>query len=268
MKRIIAFALALAGVLTACGSDEKPNTNTNTNTFDYKTGLATYTHTNNTYSTTRDKDGQSAVSTTIVAAVFDNNGKIIDINIDEVESKTRFDSTGRLIDYTGGEVVSKRELGDDYNMKAASGIGKEWYEQIDTLEKWLVGRDVNTVISSAKGRVSGLMDWAGADRATWGAEGRTAANSRTMNSNSDGNSVTGNSNSNSMTGGMGNDVTGGTAGGDIMDGVNSAIDDITGYNTDAPVRDDSWMDADLKAGVTIDTTYIQRAIEKAYRNAK
>ncbi len=261
MKRIIAFAMVFGSLLTACGGDEKPNTNTNTNTFDYKTGLATYTHTNDTYGTTRDKNGQSAVSTTIVAAVFDNNGKIIDINIDEVESKTRFDSSGRLIGYTGGEVVSKRELGDDYNMKAASGIGKEWYEQIDTLEKWLVGRDVNTVISSAKGRVSGLMDWAGADRATWGAEGRTAANSG-------GNSMVTGNDSNSVIGGTGNDVTGGTAGGDIMDGVNSAIDDITGYNTDAPVRDDSWMDADLKAGVTIDTTYIQRTIEKAYRNAK
>ncbi len=38
------------------------------------------------------------------------------------------------------EIKTKKQLGNDYGMKAASAIGKEWKEQAEHLEKFLTGR--------------------------------------------------------------------------------------------------------------------------------
>ncbi len=239
MKKIIFFTLFTAAlVLTACGATK---TNAAKN-FDYKVGTASYTHTNDSYGYTEGRNGRGAVSTTLVAAVFDNNGNIVRISIDEVESKIGIDSTGQLADFTAGEVKSKKELGDAYGMKAYSGIGKEWYQQVETLEKWLEGKAVNTIIGGASAKMF------------------TAENSYS----------TGNmTNSATTKGAVSSSVSSGIAG-DVIDGVNSAIDDMTdgtGYNNMGTNSAD-WMDTDLKAGVTINTSYIEKAIEKAWRNAK
>ena len=41
----------------------------------------------------------------------------------------------------------KTVLGDGYGMKAASGIGKEWFEQAEALEDWCVGKTVEEVVT-------------------------------------------------------------------------------------------------------------------------
>ena len=243
MKRIISAVCAVAMMLmvTACGDGTPPATN---NSTDYKIGTASYTHTNDTYGYTEGKNGQSAVSTTYVAAVFDNGGKIVKVMIDEVETRTAFDSAGQLAGYTGNEVVSKKELGDNYGMKAASGIGKEWYQQVETLEKWLEGKDIRAISSGAGGTVSAMTSPSPSP------EGKGIMRN-------DNSSVSGSRPGTAMA--EGNIVD------DITEGIDNAADSITGNTTyTAP----SWMDEDLRAGVTIDTTYMIKAIEKAYRNAK
>lgn len=50
--------------------------------------------------------------------------------------------------------VSKKETKDDYNMKGASSIGKEWYEQIEFLEKYLVENGIDSVNVNAEGYAS------------------------------------------------------------------------------------------------------------------
>lgn len=45
------------------------------------------------------------------------------------------------------EIMSKVELGDDYGMIRASGIEKEWYEQIAALEAWMVGKKVAEIMA-------------------------------------------------------------------------------------------------------------------------
>jgi len=259
MKKIFTAALAMALLIsvTACGQ----NTTAGTSGMDnYKLGLAGYTHTDDSYGYTEGKNGRGAVSTTYVAAVFDGSGKIVKIAIDEVESNINFDATGQLADYAGGQVLSKKELGDNYGMRAASDIGKEWHEQISTMEKWLVGKDVKTIISSANSTNSGANSGTG-----------TASTATSGNNTSSGNA----SGSSTMTdgavssGAMGdiasgaNSVMDGVMSGanNMMDGMVDGVGSITGTMND-------WMDEDLKAGVTIDTTYIVRAIEKAYKNAK
>lgn len=250
MKKISALMLALALItLTACGS----KTPARTGNFDYKVGTASYTHTNDSYGYTEGKNGRGAVSTTLVAAVFDKDGKIVRISIDEVESNIGFDATGQLADFTAGEVQSKKELGDAYGMKAASSIGKEWYQQIESLEKWLEGRDVNVIVGGAAAKMGSML----ADNSVNNYNSESAGLPSTANS-------TARTSSDTMT-----DNSGGMMS-NMIDGANSIINDMTdgGNNNTGTAMDTSWMDEDLKASVTIDTSNIQRAIEKAYRNAK
>ena len=239
-KIIVSITLVLALIATACGS-KSPAT---TNSFNYKVGTASYTHTNDSYGYTEGRNGRGAVSTTLVAAVFDNNGKIVRISIDEVESRIGIDGTGQLADFTAGEVKSKKELGDAYGMKTYSSIGKEWYQQVESLEKWLEGKSVNTVIGGVTAKMF------------------TMDNSYDMNYSSDGMTYT-----NSATTKKGTTSQGVVE--NAMDGVNSAINDMTdGVTNGTGTTAGSWMDADIKASVTINTAYMEKAIEKAWKNAK
>ena len=74
------------------------------------------------------------------------DGSIADVKFDTVEAGLAFDSSGTLTGDASQEIHTKKELGDDYGLKAASGIGKEWYEQIDALEEWMRGKMVSDVL--------------------------------------------------------------------------------------------------------------------------
>lgn len=257
MKKFIFPALiSVALFSTACGA-KKPAA---TSGFDYKVGTASYTHTNDSYGYTEGKNGRGAVSTTLVAAVFDNDGKIVRISIDEVESRIGIDSAGQLADFTAGEVKSKKELGDAYGMKAYSSIGKEWYQQVETLEKWLEGKAVTNIIGDNAARMFTAENSYSTGNMANSLQNKTAGSAATYGTDSMG--------SNSM--GSGSMAGSGSVLGDVMSGVNSAMDDMTDgtdYNN-MNTAQGSWMDADLKAGVTISTANIEKAIEKAWRNAK
>lgn len=53
--------------------------------------------------------------------------------------------TGVTIDVVDAEGNSKKELGNDYNIKKASTIGKEWFEQVDFLENYILEHGVDSV---------------------------------------------------------------------------------------------------------------------------
>lgn len=59
--------------------------------------------------------------------------------------------TGVDIDVVDAEGNSKKELGDDYGMKKASGIGKEWNEQVQFLEKYIMENGVDSVKLDSEG---------------------------------------------------------------------------------------------------------------------
>ena len=71
------------------------------------------------------------------------NDKITDVDIDEFGAKS-FDGT-----MSG----SKKELGDSYNMKSYSEIGKEWYEQIEALEEYIEDNGIDKIELDENGRV-------------------------------------------------------------------------------------------------------------------
>ena len=242
-KIIVSILLLIALTATACGSK---NT-TATNSFNYKVGTASYTHTNDSYGYTEGKNGRSAVSTTMVAAVFDNNGKIIKVSIDEIETTMGIGATGQLTNFTAGEVKSKKELGDSYGMKNYSSIGKEWYQQVESLEKWLEGKTITSIMGNGKARMYSMDNSYSTDYTTSDGMNYSMYSNGATTKNGDASSSMSNN---------------------VMNDINSTISDLTDGVVNSGSMASTWTDADLKASVTINTAYMQKAIEKAWQNAK
>ncbi|MHC1695278.1 MAG: hypothetical protein AB9835_08400 [Eubacteriales bacterium] len=85
-------------------------------------------------------DGTAQVDTVMAAVSVDSSGKLTGVSIDSAQQKVAFDASGKITADLTAEQKTKKELGDAYGMKKASGIGKEWYEQINALEGWMKGK--------------------------------------------------------------------------------------------------------------------------------
>lgn len=91
-------------------------------------------------------DALAQMDTTMAAVTLDSEGKILNVKIDMVQPKVNFDAEGQLVTDTAQPLQTKVEMGDAYGMEKASGIGKEWYEQIAALEDWMVGKTIDQVM--------------------------------------------------------------------------------------------------------------------------
>jgi len=93
-------------------------------------------------------NGPLAQVDTVMAAVgFTADGKVAAAIIDNAQTRVSFDKDGKLTSDPNAEYKTKVELGDDYGMKKQSQIGKEWYEQIAELEKWMSGKTIDEIKS-------------------------------------------------------------------------------------------------------------------------
>lgn len=91
---------------------------------------------------TTDADGKTEVDTTVATVLVGADGKIIDVKIDVAQTPVTFNAQGvRTTDYEAVQ-LSKMEKKEAYAMKAASPIGKEYNEQIEGLQDWLIGKTV------------------------------------------------------------------------------------------------------------------------------
>ncbi|MBE5887370.1 MAG: hypothetical protein E7283_00880 [Lachnospiraceae bacterium] len=111
-------------------------------------------HTQMDYSSkdaTADKAGLAQADLTVAAVTLDAEGKIVSIKVDAIQVKTNFDATGAITADTPTSFKTKRELGNDYNMKGTSeSIGKipggaEWFEQANAFEGWAKGKTLAQV---------------------------------------------------------------------------------------------------------------------------
>jgi predicted nucleotidyltransferase len=84
------------------------------------------------------------VDTVMAAATFDKDGKVVSVIIDNGQTRVNFDADLKVTNKSD-TLTTKVEKGDQYGMKAASTIGKEWYEQITELENWMVGKTVEEI---------------------------------------------------------------------------------------------------------------------------
>lgn len=128
MKKIIAILLAACCLLalTACGAKEA----------DYKLGMGVE------LSTASSAENNAQVDATVAAVVLDANGKIVLCRIDVAQNK--MDVTGGAVD-TAKTFETKMELGSRYGMAGiidnnGDGVMKEWNEQANAFEAYVVGK--------------------------------------------------------------------------------------------------------------------------------
>ena len=93
------------------------------------------------------KEGNAQVDSVAAAVVVDADGKIVSCYIDTAQNKMGFTAEGKVV--KKDEFQTKKELGEKYGMKAASGIGKEWDEQIQFLEEYVIGKTAEEVAGIA-----------------------------------------------------------------------------------------------------------------------
>lgn len=162
MKKFMAMLLVLSlsgAVLAGCStstkadenntppvSTEQPQDNEEVAEGEMaKIGLGHSTSIAKSKSAEGDKTAAGQVDTTIVAAGFDAEGKVVKVTIDVAQTKVDFDADLQLTTDTTQPGKTKVELGDEYGMKKASSIGKEWYEQAAALEEWMIGKTVEEI---------------------------------------------------------------------------------------------------------------------------
>ena len=95
-----------------------------------------------------EKDGSSTTDVSLVAVTVTEEGVIESCKIDAIQGKVTFDINGKVTS-EAGVVLSKKELGDDYGMRVASPIGKEWDEQVEAIEAYAVGKTVEELKTKA-----------------------------------------------------------------------------------------------------------------------
>ena len=170
-KNALCFALVLAmGLFTGCGQSgtDNPPTDTSapaeenaestneteepteeasseesedTGTAPLKTGMAIVSSVSGVDA--GEDDGVAQIDSLAVAVVVDGDGRIADCTIDMAWNTLSFTADGKVV--RRDDLQSKRELGDDYGMREASGIGREWYEQADALEEYVIGKTAEEI---------------------------------------------------------------------------------------------------------------------------
>ena len=137
MKKLICIllsALMLLSVAAFVGCDktvdEKPAA--------LKMGLGVYTSAPSVTDATEEKDGKGNVAITAAVITVDADGKVVACQLDTADLTVNFTAEGKAVASTGFK--TKYELGKDYNMVAYGGAAKEWFEQADAFETFVVGK--------------------------------------------------------------------------------------------------------------------------------
>lgn len=131
MKKILAILLA-ATLLVACGGSGS------TDGGSYKLGVAS------TQGAKVSDDKDKATYNTVVVAVALEDDKITYVEIDESQQVAEI-ADGKV---TMDTSKTKKQLGDDYGMKSDHGSDfAEWDEQIENLQKALIGKTKDEVVA-------------------------------------------------------------------------------------------------------------------------
>ena len=132
MKKLLVLAIVALAVMAGC---------TKANPV-YKVGVGSVSSVQ-PRAAVAETAGRIHVNTTIATVVLDKDGKFVSVEIDVAQQDGTFDVLGAIV--KAEAAPTKKEKGDAYGMKANSGIGKEWYEQAEALEAWMVGKTLAEV---------------------------------------------------------------------------------------------------------------------------
>ncbi|MBQ7786423.1 MAG: hypothetical protein IJ381_09825 [Clostridia bacterium] len=134
MKKILTAALLTAIMLTVAASALAA------------TGLGVVGTVTNT-AATAEKNGSVSGYIYLCAVTLDDEGKVAGVVFDAMQPAGSFDATGAIVGEAVTNVQTKLEIKDGYGMKAISPIGKEWYEQMEALSAWCIGKTPAEVIT-------------------------------------------------------------------------------------------------------------------------
>ena len=143
MKKILAVGLAsvLAVSFAACSktANDDGTTNGGSKADTVKTGLAVISEIK--ADEHNPSDTALEIDSVAAAVTVDADGKIVDVKIDEAQTKPDLTKdNGNVTD-----LRTKLAKKEDYAMKAASPIQKEWYEQVAAFEAWAKGKTAHEV---------------------------------------------------------------------------------------------------------------------------
>ncbi len=110
-----------------------------------KLGLAVTTEISKSKDATAEEPGLAQAYSTYAVATTDTDGKITSCYLDGSQSNVNFDAKGVITSDLKAAPKTKQELGYDYGMKKASGIGKEWFEEADAFAKYVKGKTASEV---------------------------------------------------------------------------------------------------------------------------
>ena len=148
MKKILTTLCAVA-MLAGCTAGGSKKSSTNTTSTKEETAatvmVGTGSVTNVANKVSEGADTTAKFDTTFASVVLEGN-VIKYVYFDVAQDKVTYDATGHVTsDNTTS--MSKKDLGDNYGMKDKSSIKKEWYEQVEALEKWAIGKTVEEVLN-------------------------------------------------------------------------------------------------------------------------
>ncbi len=115
------------------GADDSASTGAN------KLGMGVVT------STASSSAGNAQVDATVAAVILDADGKIVSCKLDVAQNKMAVEDGEVPEDAASMTFKSKKEKLEEYGMKPASAIGKEWYEQAEAFEAYVVGKTADEV---------------------------------------------------------------------------------------------------------------------------
>lgn len=144
MKKVLAVGLAglMAVGFAACSSSNDSGKNEDTNKDAVATAKTGYAISSEIKEDEYNKSETALEIDSVCAAVLvDADGKIIDLKIDEAQTKPDLKKDNGDV----SDLRTKLEKKEDYGMKSTSPIGKEWYEQVEAFEAWAKGKTAEEV---------------------------------------------------------------------------------------------------------------------------
>ena len=110
-----------------------------------KTGLAVLTTVGKSKDATADAEGLGQSDSVAIAVTVDKDGKVVKAVIDNAQTKINFSAEGKVTSDMTATYKAKQELKEEYGMKKASSLQKEWYEQANALAEYFVGKTAEEI---------------------------------------------------------------------------------------------------------------------------
>ena len=146
-KLLLVFICFILVACTSPSTDEptaSPSATTEPEPTVLKMGSGSVTAVSTRSDATAEAVGESRILTTICVVVLEDD-VIRQVTFDAVQATTEIDAEG-IIQVEYEPLLSKKELGDDYNMKTYGGSIGEWYEEVAGLEAYLIGKTVSEAL--------------------------------------------------------------------------------------------------------------------------